>query len=104
MPTFAALKRHLISLYRPVTKSTFDVHNSQLRYPFQIRLGLSHLREHKHRHKFADTPSNKCICKNGVEDTHHFLIRYSFYKAKGMFYLQKLKLFVKERSCQSEAC
>ena len=33
----------------------------------------------KKRHKFADTPSDKCLCKNGVEDTHHFLITCTFY-------------------------
>ena len=42
-------------------------------------MGLSHLRHHKERHKFVDTPSDKCLCKNGVEDTHHFLITCPFY-------------------------
>ena len=34
---------------------------------------------HKKRHKFADTPSGKCLCKKGVEDTHHFFITCPFY-------------------------
>ena len=68
-PSFEDLKRHLISLYRPDAKPIFDIHNPHLRFIFQLRVGLSHLRHHKKRHKFADTPSDKCLCKNGVEDT-----------------------------------
>ena len=79
MPTFEALKKHLISLYRPAIRQTFNIHNPQLRYIFQLRVGLSHLRNHKKRHKFADTPSDQCLCKTGVEDTYHYLIKCPFY-------------------------
>ena len=37
------------------------------------------LRYHKKRHNFADTPSDTCICKNGVEDTDHFFLHCPFY-------------------------
>ena len=79
LPSFEDLKKHLISLYRPHAQPIFDIHNPHLRYIFQLRVGLSHLRYHKKRHNFADTPSDKCLCKNGVEDTHHFLIECPFY-------------------------
>ena len=79
LPTFDELKKHLISLYRPEVRPIFDLHSPQLRYIFQLRVGLSHLRYHKKRHRFADTPSDKCLCKTGVEDTHHFLIICPFY-------------------------
>ena len=80
MPTFEAPKKHLISLYRPAVRSTFNIQNPQLRYIFQLRVGLSHLRSHKKRHKFANTPSDKCLYKKtGVEDTHHYLIKCPFY-------------------------
>ena len=45
-----------------------------LRHLFQLRVGLSYLRYHKHGHNFADTPSDICICKRGVEDTSHFIL------------------------------
>ena len=79
LPTFEKLKKHLISLYRPNIRSTFDIHNPQLRYIFQLRVGLSHLLHHKKSHHFTDTPSDKCLCKKGVEDTKHFLITCPFY-------------------------
>ena len=79
LPSFEDLKKHLFSLYRPVAKPIFDIHNPHLRHIFQLRVGLSHLRQHKKCHKFADTLSDKCPCKNGVEDTPHFLITCPFY-------------------------
>ena len=61
-------------------RSTFDIHNpSHLRYLFQLRLGLSHLRYHKKAHGFIDTPSDICLCNNGVEDTLHYLFHCSLY-------------------------
>ena len=44
-----------------------------LRYLFYLRVGLSPLRSHKNRHHFDDTPSDKCLCNHGTEDTSHFL-------------------------------
>ena len=36
-------------------------------------MSLSPLRSHKRQHNFVDTPSDICHCKQGVEDTSHFL-------------------------------
>ena len=79
-PTFLELKNHLISLFRPKANSIFGIHDSiSLRHLFQLRVGLSKLRHHKKRHNFLDTPSDTCLCKNGVEDTDHYLIYCPFY-------------------------
>ena len=79
-PTYCKLKSHLISLYRPKAKSIFDTYNpTLLRYLFQLRLGLSKLRYHKKRHGFKDTVTDKCLCKLGTEDTHHFFLVCPFY-------------------------
>ena len=80
LPSFLSLKNHLISLFRPNVKSTFDTHNpSLLRHLFQLRLGLSKLKAHKKRHNFKDTPTDTCSCKNGVEDTRHYLLVCPFF-------------------------
>ena len=74
-PSYTKLKSHLISLYRPKAKSIFNIHDPMLlRYLFQLRLGLSKLRYHKKRHGFNDTVTDKCLCNNGIEDTHHYLL------------------------------
>ena len=46
-----------------------------LRYLYQLRVGLSPLRAHKFRHNFLDTPSDKCMCQTGTESTIHFLLQ-----------------------------
>ena len=79
-PSYEVLKGHLTSLIRPSMRSSFDIHNpSHLRYLFQLRLGLSHLRYHKKAHGFIDTSSDVCLCSNGVEDTLHFFFHCSLY-------------------------
>ena len=79
-PTYTKLKSHLISLYRPKAKSIFDTYNpTLLRHLFQLRLGLSQLRYHKKRHGFKDTVTDKCLCKLGIEDSHHFFLVCPFY-------------------------
>ena len=39
------------------------------------------MRSHKKRHNFVDTPTDKCLCKKGIEDTHHFLLVCPFYNS-----------------------
>ena len=39
-----------------------------------LRLGLSHLREHKFKHGFQDTLNPLYSCGNDVESTEHFLL------------------------------
>ena len=81
-PTFLQLKNHLISLFRPQSCSIFGIHDpTSLRHLFQLRVGLSKLREHKKRHNFSDTPSDLCLCKSGIENTDHFLLQCTFYNS-----------------------
>ena len=80
MPTLPILKKHLLSLFRPNPKSIFNIHDPVgTKILFQLRLGLSKLRHHKHNHNFLDTPSGICLCGVGVEDTQHYLFNCKFY-------------------------
>ena len=73
-PSFDSLKEHMLSLFRPKIKSIFGVHDPlALQHLFQLRVSLSPLRSHKNRHNFIDTPSDICHCKQGSEDSNHFL-------------------------------
>ena len=74
------LKSHLVSLIRPEKKSMFNIFDPlNLRCLFQLRMGLSPLKSHKKRHNFTDTPSEICLCGNGVEDTAHFILLCPLY-------------------------
>ena len=46
----------------------------------RLRVGFSHLNEHKFRHGFRDTLDPFCVCRtNSVENTQHFLLHCSTY-------------------------
>ena len=73
-PSSVSLKDYVLSLFRPMTKSIFDVHDPVgLRYLFQLRVRLSPLRSHKSHHDFIDTPSDICQCNQSVEVISYFL-------------------------------
>ena len=66
MPTLEEFRSHLHNLYRPSPKETYGIHDPEgLKHLFQLRVGLSPLRYHKHRHNFLDTPSDTCLCNTG---------------------------------------
>ena len=73
----------MISCHRPERRPVYDIHDpTGIHYLFQLRLGLSHLRSHKKRYGFEDTPSDICLCKLGIEDNRHFLLSCPFYTSK----------------------
>ena len=83
IPSISILKDHLFSLIRPKKKNIFGIHDPLgLRYLLQLRVGLSCLRHHKKCHNFIDTPSDKCLCNHGIEDTNHFLFSCPFFAAQ----------------------
>ena len=96
LPSFERLKNHLISLLCSKLRSTFDLHDSiYQRHLFQLRVGLSHLRYHKKRHNFADTPSDICLCMRGVEDTSHFLLFCPLFITHREIYIYIMKILIK---------
>ena len=64
-------------------KSIFGMHDPLgLRYILQLRMGLSYLRYHKKCHIFINTPSDKCLCNHGIEDTKNLLFCCPFLAAQ----------------------
>ena len=45
----------------------------------RLRLGFSHLNEHKFWHGFKDTLNPLCTCGAEVETTEHFLLHFQLY-------------------------
>ena len=54
------------------TQGYYDIYYP-VRLVKRLRLGFSHLREHKFRHNFSN--SSRRICGDGDETTEHFLLR-----------------------------
>ena len=72
---FSVFKSNILKFIRPSPNSVYNCHNPRgICLITRLRLGLSHLREHKFKHGFQDTLNPLCSCGNNVESTEHFLL------------------------------
>ena len=68
--SISEFKNTLLKLYRPVKRNIFNVHDNGIKWIFQLRVGLSHLKSHKKHHKFSgyeEDLSDTCNCLTGLE-------------------------------------
>ena len=81
LTSFSLFKKALLKNIRPQPIPIFDVMDPPgLKLLTRVRLGLSHLKEHKFNFNFLDTPNPLCNCGLlEVESTSHFFLRCNFY-------------------------
>ena len=78
--TFSIFRSSLLKQIRPNARSTFNILNPLgIKYLTRLRLGLSHLREHKFHHHFNDTLNPLCPCNLEVESVSHFFLHCHFF-------------------------
>ena len=76
----SAFKKQILKFIRPSPNSTFNVHNPHgIKLLTRLRVGLSHLREHKFRHNFQDSLHPFCNCGRHIETTIHFFLHCSLF-------------------------
>ena len=68
-------KNKILSFIRPCSNSIYGINDALgVTYLSRLRLGLSHLREHKSKHGFLDTVDPYCNCGQDVESITHFFL------------------------------
>ena len=73
--TSITFKKKLLNFIRPCSSSIFDIHNPiGNKLLTRLRLGFSHLHEHKFRHCFQDTLNPLCELGKDIESTMHFFL------------------------------
>ena len=78
--SFTIFRSTVLKSIRPTPKSIFNISNPlRIKYLTWLRLGLSHLREHKFRHHFNDTLNPLCPCNLEVESVSHFFLHCHFF-------------------------
>ena len=71
--SFTDLKKNILSFIRPKENSGFNFNSSKgLKFVTRLRLGLSHLREHRFKHSFQDSINLLCSSSSDVESTIHY--------------------------------
>ena len=67
-----------------------------------MRLGLSHLAEHKFRHIFQDCLNHVCCCCQEIETTSHFLLHCLNYRCVRKAFFEKIYLIDSSISQQND--
>ena len=76
--SLSVFKKNILKIVRPEKKSLFNIENLDgIRWIFQLRVGLSPLKNHKKMHNFHDTNDDTCHCTMHAETTKHFLLKCS---------------------------
>ena len=75
-PSINIFKKRYMVFYRVNANPIFKIHNPiGIKLLTRIRLGLSHLREHKFNHHFNDTHNPFCSCDGiSIESVDHYLL------------------------------
>ena len=73
--TFSAFKKSILKFIRPSSNSIFNSQSPKgIKLITRIRLGLSHLREHKFWHNFQETLNPICSCGDDIKTAIHCLL------------------------------
>ena len=74
--SYPVFRNSLLKIIKPLENSIYNIHDPQgIKLLSRLRLGFSHLREHKFRHNFQDTLNPLCSCSLEPENNTHFLLR-----------------------------
>ena len=67
-----------ISIFKRRLYNIYNIYNifdpNILTFLTRLRLGLSHLNEHRFRHNFQDCLNSLCSCSLEIKDTSHYLL------------------------------
>ena len=78
--SFNIFRKSILKFIRASANSLFNCHNPKgIKFITRLRLGLSHLREHKFKHSFQDSLNPTCSCGLDIESAAHFLLHCPTY-------------------------
>ena len=73
--SFSIFKKNILKFIQPSPNSIFNCHNPRrVKLLTRLRLGLSHLHDHKFKHSYQDSLNPICTCETDVETTTHYLL------------------------------
>ena len=78
--SFLIFRNSLLKIGRPIQNPIYNIHDPMgIKYLTRLRLGLSHLNDHKFRHNFQDCLNPLCPCSLEVESTIHYFLHCHYY-------------------------
>ena len=90
--SISIFKSIILKFIRPKPNNVYYCHNPKgIKLLTRLRLGLSHLREHKFKHNFQDCLNPLCLCGNEIETSTHYLHHCPANTNEGLTLLNKIK-------------
>ena len=90
-PSFNIFRAILIKIIWSIPNSVFGIFNPLgLKLITRLRLGLSHLNEHRFKHNFNDCINPLCTCSLDIESTVHYFLHCSYYSSARISLLNDL--------------
>ena len=81
--SYNVFKNSILKFIRPSPNKIVQCHNPKgIKLVTRLRLGLSHLREHKFKHSFQDTLNPLCSCGVDIETTSHYFLHCPLFHAE----------------------
>ena len=81
--SYKVFKNSILKFIRPSPYKIFQCHNPKgIKLVTRLRLGLSHLREHKFKQSFQDTLNPLCSCGLGIETSSHYFLHCPLFHAE----------------------
>ena len=78
--SYMCFRNSLLKIGRPVQNSICNVFNVlEIKFLTRLRLGLSHLNEHKFKHNFQNCLNPLCSCSLEVKSTIHYFLHCHFF-------------------------
>ena len=78
--SLTSFKCNVLKFIRLSKNSIFLCNNPKgIQLLIRLRLGSSHLRDHKFKHNFQDTVNPICNCGEDIETSCHYLLQCSLY-------------------------
>ena len=88
-------KSRLLSFIRPLESKVYNIFDLiGLKFVTCLRLGFSHLNEHRFRHNFQDCMNPLYSCSLDTEDTLHYLLHYRHLSHYCIDLMNSVKLFL----------
>ena len=90
-PSLNIFKKNFLKFIRLTANNIFSCQTLKfIKYLRGLRLGLSHLHEHRFKSNFPETLDPLCIGGYVVENTCHFLLYCPYFLAERNFLLNKI--------------
>ena len=78
--SYSVFQRSILNFIRPSASKVYNINDAiGIKLITRLRLGFSHLREHKLKHNFQGTLNPLCSCSIEVESTSLYFLRCHFF-------------------------